>query len=307
MNQFLSIGEAMVELSRSAAGDDLWRQGFAGDTLNTAWYLRACLPDTWQVDYLTRLGQDPFSPRLLEFLREGRIGTDYVSIDPVRSVGLYAIELHEGERSFAYWRGQSAARLLAEDTALLDRAFAEADAVYLSGITLAILPEVGRKALISRLIVAREKGKLTAFDPNLRPGLWDDAETMRRWLTRAAEGAQILLPSFDDEARWFGDASLSACAARWMAAGAQEVVVKNGGGTIGSLDQSGYREIAVTLKRPVDSAGAGDSFNAGYLSARLSGEDCVAAVHFGHAIAGEVIASPGAIVRIAQKTPGGTA
>ena len=207
MKRFLSIGEAMVELSRSAVGDELWRQGFAGDTLNTAWYLRACLPDTWQIDYLTRLGQDPFSPRLLEFLREGRIRTDYVSIDPVRSVGLYAIELHEGERSFAYWRGQSAARLLADDTALLDRAFAEADAVYLSGITLAILPEDGRKALISRLIAAREKGKLTAFDPNLRPRLWDDAETMRRWLTRAAAGAQIVLPSFDDEARWFGDAS----------------------------------------------------------------------------------------------------
>ena len=298
--RFLSIGEAMGDLSRTSVGDDLWRLGFAGDALNTAWYLRACLPDQWQVDYLTRLGQDPFSPRLLAFMRESRIGTEYVSIDPTRSVGLYSIELQDGERSFSYWRGQSAARLLAEDPALLDRAFAQADAIYFSGITLAILPEAGRKALVSRMIAARAKGKLTAFDPNMRPKLWEKVDEMRDWQSRAAEGAQIVLPSFDDEARWFGDASLAACAARWSDAGAQEVVVKNGGGSIGLLDPSGYQEIPVESARPVDSAGAGDSFNGGYLAARLAGADCVSAVHCGHAIAGKVIALPGALVRIAS-------
>ena len=61
----LSIGECMVELSQ--AGQGLLRKGFAGDTFNTAWYLRAVLSQDWQVDYLTALGDDPLSEELLAF------------------------------------------------------------------------------------------------------------------------------------------------------------------------------------------------------------------------------------------------
>lgn len=305
MSRFLSIGEAMVELSRAGAGEgsDLWRLGYAGDTLNTAWYARACLPDSWQVDYLTRLGADPFSARMMDFLQQARIGTAFVTHDPQRSVGLYAIELHEGERSFAYWRDRSAARLLAEDGAHLDAAFAAADAIYLSGITLAILPEAGRAALLSRLAAARAAGKLTAFDPNLRPKLWESPEAMRHWLTEAAQGAQILLPSFEDDATWFGDASLAACATRWLKAGAAEVVVKNGGGTMGLHAAGQYRECPVEMHRPVDTTGAGDSFNGGYLAARLAGRSPDAALREGHAIASQVIGQFGALVALRQ-TPG---
>ncbi|MDO5613075.1 MAG: sugar kinase [Paracoccus sp. (in: a-proteobacteria)] len=297
MSRFLSIGEAMVELSRAGAGEnDLWRLGYAGDTLNTAWYARACLPPDWQVEYLSRLGADPFSARMMEFLTKARIGTSFITRDPIRSVGLYAIELQDGERSFAYWRGQSAARLLAEDHAHLDAAFAAADGIYLSGITLAILPDAGREALLSRLAHARAQGKLTAFDPNLRPNLWENPEAMRHWLTAAAKGARILMPSFEDDANWFGDDSLLACAARWQAAGAEEIVVKNGGGTMGYLAGDDYREVEVEMLKPVDTTGAGDSFNGAYLAGRLTGQGCDDALREGHAVASQVIARFGALV-----------
>lgn len=293
----LSIGEAMVELSRAeAAGPDLWRMGFAGDTLNTAWYLRARLPADWQVDYLTRLGTDPFSPQMLAFLRQNGIGTRFIAADQGRSVGLYAIQLDAGERSFAYWRGQSAARELASDPALLDRAFAAADAVYLSGITLAIVPPAARADLIARLGTARAAGTLTAFDPNIRPKLWETPDAMRHWLTAAAAGASIVLPSFDDEATWFGDTDPSACAKRWAAAGAAEVVVKDGGGPITLLESGALCTLDVDPARPVDSTGAGDSFNGGYLAARLQGRPPADAARYGHALALQVIARPGALV-----------
>lgn len=305
MSTFLSIGEAMVELSRARADDaNHWSLGFAGDTLNTAWYARACLPDDWQVEYLTRLGADPFSARMMDFLRDARIGTGFVTRDPQRSVGLYAIELKDGERSFVYWRDQSAARLLAGDGAHLDAAFAAADAIYLSGITLAILPEAGREALLSRLIAARAEGKLTAFDPNLRPKLWESSDAMRHWLTAAAKGAHILLPSFEDDATWFGDTSLSACASRWMEAGATEVVVKNGGGTMACHTGDHYVEIEVERAAPIDTTGAGDSFNGGYLAARLAGGNCGEALREGHLIASQVIAQYGALVALRKaETP----
>ncbi|MBS9721409.1 sugar kinase [Tianweitania sp. BSSL-BM11] len=301
MSLFLSIGEAMVELSSAPdAGEDIWRLGFAGDTLNTAWYARACLPDDWDVQYMTRLGQDPFSPRLLDFLATNSIGHRFITTEASRSVGLYAIQLENGERSFAYWRGQSAARLLAEDPALLDEAFAASNAIYLSGITLAILPEKGRDALISRLSAARTAGKTTIFDPNLRPKLWESADSMRDWLTRAAAGAALVLPSFDDEAEWFGDTSPEACARRWQQAGAAEVVVKNGGGSMVILQDDRLDTRHAEKVSPVDSTGAGDSFNGGYLAARLTGSTPLEAAEAGHAIALKVIGHRGALIAMSD-------
>ncbi|QIB33596.1 sugar kinase [Ancylobacter pratisalsi] len=301
---FLSIGEAMVELSQHEGA--LWRMGFAGDTLNTAWYMRACLDqDTvaggWRVAYFSRLGADPFSERMIRFLDANRIETGYIGRDPQRNVGLYSIELHEGERSFSYWRGQSAARLLADDEAALASAIAQADAVYFSGVTLAILAPDRRAFLLECVAQTRAAGKMTAFDPNLRPQLWESADAMREWLRRAAGVATIALPSFDDEATWFGDADILACARRWREDGAGEVVVKNGGGTLALLAGSGEIETQeCTRVVPVDSTGAGDSFNGGYLAARLRGLAPSRAARCAHDLAMRVVGARGALLPMAD-------
>lgn len=296
MPAFLSVGECMLELS-GAGAPDLWRMGIAGDTLNTAWYARSRLGPDWQVDYLTRLGQDRFSDRILAFLDSGGIGSGWITRDPARMPGLYAIDLQDGERSFTYWRGQSAARGLADDEAHLDRAFQGAAALYLSGITLAILTPDRRIAVIEALAAARARGALTAFDPNLRPRLWEDAATMCACVTRAAGAATLCLPSLDDEVAAFGDTGPEATAERYLGAGAGAVVVKTGGGPVVLADASGVRMIdGLPRVTPVDTTGAGDSFNGGYLAARLSGLDDAQAVRSAHALASRVVLHPGALI-----------
>ncbi|OZA05616.1 MAG: 2-dehydro-3-deoxygluconokinase, partial [Rhodobacterales bacterium 17-64-5] len=150
MTRVLAIGECMVELAPQPEGD-LYRLGYAGDTLNTAWYLRRLLPETDRVDYLTAVGSDAISDRLVAFLAGSGIGTGHVLRRADRTVGLYLIQLSGAERSFAYWRGQSAARTLADDPAVLARALAGADLAYVSGITLAILDAAGRQTLLADL------------------------------------------------------------------------------------------------------------------------------------------------------------
>ena len=293
----LAVGEAMVELSPT--GDaELWRLGFAGDTLNTAWYLRHLLPADQAVGYLTRIGQGGFSQRLRDFIGGAGIVTDHIGTDPVREVGLYAIELQDGERSFAYWRSASAARGLADDPAAL-RAFTQAGLIYLSGITAAILPPVGRDRLAAALADARAAGAQVAFDTNIRPRLWEDAATLRDQITRFAGLADLVLPSIDEESAQFGDASPQDCIARYLAAGARQVVVKNGGGPVhyGGAEGTGCVDDLPRVQ-PVDTTAAGDSFNAGYLAARLAGQGIPAAIRAGHAVACRVIAARGALVAV---------
>lgn len=294
----LSVGEAMVELSASP-DPGLWHLGFAGDTLNTAWYLRRLLPADQAVGYLTRVGQGGFSTRLRDFIAAAGIVTDHIATDPVREVGLYAIDLKDGERSFTYWRSDSAARGLADDAEALARGFDAAALIYLSGITVAILPPAARETLAVEIARARSNGARIVFDPNLRPRLWEDAATMRAAITRFAGLSDLILPSFDDEATHFGDADPQATLARYLAAGARQVVVKAGGAPVhfSGAEGSGCVE-ALPLATPVDTTAAGDSFNAGYLAAGLAGASVDRAIRAGHEVARKVIGARGALVEI---------
>lgn len=120
----LSIGECMAELAPLDQPAE-FRLGFAGDTFNTAWYLRRLRQDIG-VAYLTAVGCDEISDRMLVFMEGAGIDTGAVLRVPDRSVGMYMISLLAGERSFSYWRDTSAARRLADDADALARAFARA-------------------------------------------------------------------------------------------------------------------------------------------------------------------------------------
>ncbi|WP_371807924.1 PfkB family carbohydrate kinase [Ruegeria sp. HKCCA0235A] len=135
--RILAIGECMAEMAPTDA-PSTYQMGFAGDTFNTAWYLAQLTPET-PLSYFTAVGDDAISSRMLGAMRESGVNTQQVRIVPNRSVGLYLITLNNGERSFTYWRGQSAARLLTQDKQALAHAMTQSDLIYFSGVTLAIL------------------------------------------------------------------------------------------------------------------------------------------------------------------------
>lgn len=295
MRRFLSIGECMLEMA--PAQDGLYKAGFAGDTFNTAWYARKLAGPQLEVAYMTAIGEDDASRQLEAFIRQAGV-TPELRYRKDRTIGLYMISLQNGERSFSYWRGQSAAKTLADDLADLPRIKA-GDLVYVSGITFAILPETGRENLLAAIAKARAQGAVVAFDPNLRPKLWRHADEMRAVIMQAARCADIILPSFEDEAEWFGDADLAACAARYSKAGAARVVVKNGAGPICLSDASALSYLDVApVAQVVDSTAAGDAFNAGFLVALDRGASMEQAARAGCDVARKVIAQRGALTEI---------
>ena len=293
--KLLSIGECMVELSQ--AGEGLLRKGFAGDTFNTAWYARACLSKDWSVDYLTAVGDDPMSSDMLGMMEKAGIGTGLIRRIPGKTPGLYLITLKDGERTFSYWRDSAAARKLADDAEHLRSAIETADIIYFSGITLGILAPEAVETLLSELRRAKAAGKTVAFDPNLRPRLWVSRDIMLKTIEDGARAATIVLPSFDDEATYFGDATVADTIARYHGLGVTDVVVKNGaeGATFSLSGVTGHAP-AVTTGKVVDTTSAGDSFNAGFLSKYLSGATPHDAAAYGAAVAATVIGHHGALI-----------
>lgn len=292
---FLSIGECMLEFARQP--DGYWRLGYAGDTLNTAWYFRALVDEPWQVEYFTRIGSDSHSRAMVAFLEANRIATSHVQRDDRLQPGLYLIETRDGERSFSYWRSQSAARHLADNEKALTRAIDSSAIVYFSGITLAILAPDRRHFVIDQIRRARDDGKMTVFDPNIRPKLWENPEAMRKTIMLAAAVSSLALPSFEDEQQWFGDETLETCAKRYIGAGSKRVCVKNGGGPICFGDAGSLQTISSMERvQPLDSTGAGDAFNGGLLHGLIAGGDFPVSVEKAHRLSSAVIRKSGALL-----------
>jgi 2-dehydro-3-deoxygluconokinase len=290
MARIVLIGEAMLELSRR---EDSWQLGYGGDTLNTAIHLARAGHDT---AYVTAIGCEPTSADLkMQWAAEG-LDTAHVLDHPVRSTGLYAITTDTaGERSFSYWRDTSAARdmfALPGMAQALDAA-AQADLLCYSLITLAILPPDDRERLYALARDLRGRGGKVAFDGNYRPRLWNSTDEARTARDAAIACADFGLPTLEDEAMLSGSADADAAARHWIGLGCAETVVKLG--AEGCRLPDGSIIPPPEVLNPVDTSGAGDAFNAGYLAARMEGAGMEEAAEAGHRLAGWCVMRPGGI------------
>ena len=291
-NGIASIGECMLELSGQSGPN--WRMGFAGDTFNTLWALHALSPDR-PATYVSAFGDDPFSRDQIAFFAANGIGVGNSPVIAGARPGLYAITLTGAERAFTYWRSDAAARQLASDPTALAKSLENQALVYFSGITLAILDAPARQTLLSAVATARKAGSLVAFDPNYRPRLWPSRETAQAAILEALAVADIALPTFPDEQMLFGDETPEVTAKR-LGKLTGEVVVKNGEQpALIALNGASQTVDAVHVATPVDTTGAGDSFNGGYLAARLAGHAPADAARRAHKVAAAVVQVRGAL------------
>ena len=290
-----AIGECMMEFRRR--GDGRYDLAYGGDTFNTAVYMRRL---GIAVDYVTALGGDPFSEDIASLCQAEGVGTEHIARVPGRLPGLYLINIDAaGERTFFYWRDRSPAREVFEldSGPRVAEALQRFDLIYLSGITLSLYSERGLAALFSALDRARARSSRVAFDGNYRPAGWPNVATTRAAFNAMIRRVDIVLPTFDDERLLWGDADGPGCAQRYREAGVEEVVVKDGCRGCLVAVAGGTHVIGVeNVVDPVDTTAAGDSFNAGYLAARLNGAGPENAAKVGHRLAATVIRHPGAII-----------
>ena len=291
MLDLLCIGEAMAELRR---GQDQsgFVVGFAGDTYNTAVYAKRSLGVARRVGFMSRIGLDPLSDGMLAAAAAEGLDTGAITRDEQQNIGIYAVATDEvGERSFHYWRNQSAAKKL--DTTEL----VPARVIYLSGITLAILSPERRRALLQALGALKGTCEI-AFDSNYRPKLWESRDAARAVTEEMWDLADLAFPSVDDEMDLFGDDSEAAVQKRFAQGTFASCTLKRGERGPLSLTNPEPAQEFPKAQAVVDTTAAGDSFNGGFLAARLQGKSEADCLRAGHALAAYVVTMPGAIVPV---------
>lgn len=307
MKRVLCVGECMLELTHTA--ERTLRLDFAGDTYNTAVYLRRVATELGlaaEVGYLTGLGDDPYSAAMRAAWRAESILDRSLTV-PERLPGLYAIRTAaDGERSFTYWREESAAREVFAGTDWC--AELDGDLVHLSGITLQLTSARARETLVTRLCELRAAGARVSLDTNYRPTGWSSPSDAAAAMAEVCAAADIVLASRDDEDLLHGPSPPEASVRRLAALGAREVVLRDGanGAYIGVADTVEHLA-AHPVERVVDTTAAGDAAAGAYLAARLAGQPPAQAAATASTVAAVVIQHPGAItppgVALADRAP----
>jgi len=295
------IGECMLELTHCNNGQSNGPQAmtlsYGGDTLNTSVYLARL---GVKVDYVTALGDDSKSDWMIDQWRAEGVGCDLVERHADSVPGLYMIETDEqGERSFLYWRDNAPAKRLFDDEAKSRQLFdllAKYEWIYLSGITLALYSQSSLQRFIDLMAEYRSGGGKIIFDGNYRPRLWSDARTAQQAFEAILRLSAIALPTLDDELMLFADEDLNDVVRRLESWGVAEIGVKMGPEGCHVVTDSAAELVKSRKVTVLDTTAAGDSFNAGYIAARIAGSTAQQAAEAGHNLASVVIQHRGAII-----------
>jgi 2-dehydro-3-deoxygluconokinase len=287
----------MIELRQQA--DGIIEYGCAGDVYNFLVYLARLCPAI-DTAIMTAIGNDPFSQSMLASWQDEGIGDELATVVESALPGLYMVETDaEGERSFRYWRSESAARqvMKAYQSIASNPQLNAIDWFLVSGISLAILDEQSREKLFSLIKGLQAQGTKIAFDPNYRPALWLNKQQAIDTMTRAYACCDLLLASFEDEMTLFDVSTIDQCLQRFRSVGITEAVLTNGVDDIFGIQGDTFFSVAAcAAKRVVDTTSAGDSFNAGYLYRRIQGDSAEDSVKFAAKLASFVVGFSGAIV-----------
>lgn len=295
MKRIALIGECMVELNGTIP--DL-TQTYGGDTLNCATYLSRLVSDDVETSFVSAIGTDSLSMSIKQSWRRDGINTDLVLHSKHNNMGLYLISVDgHGERSFQYWRNDSAAKFMFQhqDIDLIFSQLQHFDMVVTSGISLAILSPEDRLDFIGRLSHLKNDGVTIVFDSNYRPKLWaSKAETIDVY-NQVFSLSDIALVTSDDEHELFGDADIEATYKRISSGGCSQVIIKDGADGSVYFDSGVLKRVDAQPITVVDTTSAGDSFNAGFISGYLSDATIETCCAKGNQVASIVIQHKGAI------------
>ena len=229
-----------------------------------------------EVEYLTRLGDDPFGHYIFDELNRQGIGTGMIKYDSVFRTGIQLKELvvdGSDPRAPYYRKGSAASHVCAEDIDRID--LADVELIHVTGIPPA-LSQSALEATVRLMERAKENKIPLTFDPNLRPALWESQDYMIRVINKLSHFADVVLPGIGECEILLGTRNKEKIAAYYHSHDIKTVVIKDGknGAFVSEKTRKGIIQITVPgyhVEHVVDTVGAGDGFAVGFLSGMLEG------------------------------------
>ena len=270
----LCCGEALIDMipGRTIDGDEGYVPHVGGAIFNTAIALGRL---DKSVGMLTGLSTDLFGQQLEDALSKSNVDTS-LAIRSDLPTTLAFVRLSDGHATYTFYDENSAGRMLKPDD--LPSLPAEIEAVYFGGISLAVEPCADTYAA---LLHREAEARTVMLDPNIRPGFIRDEAAYRSRLSAMISAADIIKFS-DEDLDWLlpGDDGIEAKVSRLGTSGSAIVIVTRGkDGATAFLPDGTTVTVAGLTVDVVDTVGAGDTFNAGFLASLIE-QDLISKTDF---------------------------
>ncbi len=243
--------------------------------------------------WMSRVGDDEFGQYILSFLRGEKVDVSRVTMSSDAPTGVFFKERRriDSTRVYYYRSGSAASMMQPQD---LDASYiGSAQFLHLTGITPA-LSDTCLETVMQAIDIAREAGVTISFDPNLRLKLWP-AETARQTFLEIIPNVQLVLTSMEEAALITGQQNAATAAQQILEMGPQKVVIKQGAaGALGATKESSMHAPPMKVEA-IESVGAGDAFNAGFLSGELRGWPLAESLRLGNIMGALATTAPGDI------------
>lgn len=296
--KIIFFGEALIELNSSSR-----YKTYGGDVFNSALYLaRLGRSRNVEVSYATSVGTERLSFFMLKYWQRENIDVSLVKCFSTKFPNLCFIETDQKQKQhYHYWNKDHAMRYyFSEKESLLEKAInsGDYDAIYLSGVSIAALPDDAKTTLITLLELHKFKGGKIYFDNRFRRNLWSLVQA-RYWYKKVFPLVDIAFIDLNDEYYIWGRKQISTT--RYIDWGCRELIFKqtqNAEQTYCALTLSCQSTVdlkKIKLTKTGDRI-AENAFIAGYLAGRLTEQPIIKSLALAQELSHRVIESSSAII-----------
>lgn len=255
----LCAGEALIDMlpCQTGGGETAFAPHAGGSVFNTA---IAAGRLGLATRFFSGLSHDLFGEKLAMVLAQSGVDASLCARSH-RPTTLAFVTLTDGQASYAFYDENTAGRMLslADLPALGD----DIRAVFFGGISLAVEPCAEVYATLAERASA---DRLVMLDPNIRPGFITDAARFRARMARMLAVADVVKISDEDLGWLMGPGDIGGRAQALLDQGPALVLVTEGADGVTAFGAGAPLKVAARRVAVVDTVGAGDTFNAGFLA-----------------------------------------
>jgi aminoimidazole riboside kinase len=299
MAQVAVLGDACVDMTirlpdRAAGRLDLTQstpQLYGGGTAANTAVALARLGQA--VTMISAVGDDGYGRWIIKDLQAEDIDTRGVHLvhDSFTPMVMALIE-PDGERLIVVWPPEGGAQNEILKEHINPDLIAGKTWLHTTGMCLRVSPS--REAVLSGMAQARAAGLTVSIDLNMRLELWDLSPQTKATFMQAVEMADVVFGNAEEEIiPLSGERSLE-LAARQLCGGQRIIVARMGKQGAWIVSPGEQVQSAAYKVQVVDTLGAGDAFNSGFIGARLAGHDVEEAGRWGNAAAALKLTRAGA-------------
>ena len=256
------------------------------------------------VAFIGKVGDDPFGEYLREVLISESVDTTNLvkAKNGERTTLAFVYFDAEMDRDFFFYRKNAADINLTSEEIKSDL-FREVSYLHFGSVSLTDEPI--RSATFQAIDLCKQRGGKVCFDPNIRTSLWETKEEMRAQIELALEKVDIFLPSQNELEFFYNEKEFDEQKAvndLFEKYPLELVVVKKGKEGCLIKERSGhFLTIPSFDVEIIDTTGAGDGFNVGFIFGLLNDLSLEEAGIIGNAIGALVIQKKGAMTSLPNK------